>query len=621
MPYTTIPELSDAVDDITTELGTDPSGVYSNTRARLDILEARINNPNAPSPTVENPFIVGTSGITIAAGSGAPSSSAVNGSLFLRSDGAPTEGVYTRRSGVWIPVAATAGSFTASNDLDGDNITQTVVGLQNEPLPPPSGTNTILTWDGTVLDWSPIPSSFTAGGDLSGSSTSQTVIRINGATVPVAGTTGNSLQVTGVNTLGYAAINLAGGVNFVTGTLPNTNQQDQAVGNNLSGTTGNAVTTKLNNASVPAAGSLVTGNILQVSGTSTLSYAALNLAGGTNFVTGVLPNTNQQAQTVGGNLSGTTASATVISINSATVPAAGSLTTGNLLQVTGSSALGYGPLNLAGGSNFVTGTLPSGNQAAQTLSGNVTGTTASNTVVSINSATVPSAGSLTTGNVLQVTGSSALGYAPLNLAGGVNFITGTLPTANQANQTVGNNLSGTTNSAVVIKINGTSVDASPSANQLLVATSSTTSIWSAIFDGYVASNAAIAGTKISPNFGSQNISTTGTLIAGASAGSNVITGANRFTTRTITGNLTVDTTTTDMIILCNFSTGSTITLGRPDNGRMIIIKDIGINFGTNNLTISPNTSELIDGISASKVFATDGGTITLVANGTNWFCL
>src|SRR5271166_2050532 len=41
--------------------------------------------------------------------------------------------------------------------------------------------------------------------------------------------------------------------------------------------------------------------------------------------------------------------ATVARINGATVPAAGALTTGNTLGVTGGSALGYSALNLGGG--------------------------------------------------------------------------------------------------------------------------------------------------------------------------------------------------------------------------------------------------------------------------------
>jgi len=86
--------------------------------------------------------------------------------------------------------------------------------------------------------------------------------------------------------------------------------------------------------------------------------------------------------TVGGDLSGTLPNPTVININGASVPASGSLVTGNVLQVNGSSSLTYGPINLAGGANYVTGVLPASNQAAQTLTGDVTGTTASTLVAS-----------------------------------------------------------------------------------------------------------------------------------------------------------------------------------------------------------------------------------------------
>src|ERR1700690_2782077 len=72
--------------------------------------------------------------------------------------------------------------------------------------------------------------------------------------------------------------------------------------------------------------------------------------------------------------------ATVNAINGATVPVSGALTTGNVLQVTGPATLSYAPINLAGGANFVTGLLPNANQAAQSLSGAVGGTTAASTI-------------------------------------------------------------------------------------------------------------------------------------------------------------------------------------------------------------------------------------------------
>jgi len=55
---------------------------------------------------------------------------------------------------------------------------------------------------------------------------------------------------------------------------------------------GTVTNTKINGASVPAAGSLVTGNGPYVSGASALTYSALNLAGGSGWVTGTLPVAN-----------------------------------------------------------------------------------------------------------------------------------------------------------------------------------------------------------------------------------------------------------------------------------------------------------------------------------------
>lgn len=193
----------------------------------------------------------------------------------------------------------------------------------------------------------------------------------------------------------------------------------------------------------------------------------------------------------------------VLKINGAAIPASGTLTNGQVLSVSGAAALSYITLDLTN-SNTFSGVLPAINlPTASTavsgiikLAGDLGGTSISPSVLSIKGATIPTAGSLITGNILQVSGSSSLNYAPLNLAGGVNYITGSLPTANQVTQSLAGDLSGTTNSAAVIKINGTSVASSPSTNQVLVSTSGTTSVWSQIVDGYISSAAAIAATKL-----------------------------------------------------------------------------------------------------------------------------
>jgi hypothetical protein len=71
------------------------------------------------------------------------------------------------------------------------------------------------------------------------------------------------------------------------------------------------------------------------------------------------------------------------------------------------------------------------------LAGDLGGTASAPSVLKINGSSVPAGGSLTTGNVLQVTGAATLGYAAVNLAGGAGYITGQLPIGNLANGTVG----------------------------------------------------------------------------------------------------------------------------------------------------------------------------------------
>jgi hypothetical protein len=265
-----------------------------------------------------------------------------------------------------------------------------------------------------------------ATGDLGGFYPAPLVLKIHGASVPagVGLTTGNVLQVTGGSALGYAPVNLAGGVNFVTGVLPVLNLPSLA--GDVTGAINANTVAKINGSTVPAGGALTTGNVLQVTGVGALSYAAVNLAGGVNFVTGVLPVLNLPS--LAGDVTGAINANTVAKINGSTVPAGGALTVGNGLHVTGVGALSYSALNLAGGVNFVTGVLPVLNLPS--LAGDVTGAINANTVAKINGSTVPAGGALTTGNVLQVTGIAALGYAPVNLAGGVNFVTGTLPVLN-----------------------------------------------------------------------------------------------------------------------------------------------------------------------------------------------
>lgn len=246
------------------------------------------------------------------------------------------------------------------------------------------------------------------GGDVTGPDAANVLTRI-------AALAGGGSRLVGVDNVGTVGI----------GTAP-----VQAMGGDVTGTTAASIISKI----VALAGGGV-------------RFVAVDNAG--NVGTSVPPT---PPFAMAGDVTGTTAASIVVKLNGASIPVSGALVTGNVPQVTGASALSYGAINLAGGANFVTGALPAANQANQSLAGDVTGNTGASVVAKINGATVPAAGALTTGNVLQVTGVSATGYAPVNLAGGVNFVTGALPNANQAAQTMAGDVTGTTAASVISNI-------------------------------------------------------------------------------------------------------------------------------------------------------------------------
>ena len=211
--------------------------------------------------------------------------------------------------------------------------------------------------------------------------------------------------------------------------------------------TGALTVSKVNGTSVNAGGALSAGQVLRATGASSAVWGAVDLAD-TDAVTGVLPKANQASQDMAGDVTGTTAASVVAKINGTTVNAGGALSAGQVLRATGASAAQWGAVDLADG-DAVTGLLPLANLtpgtngqafitnaggtagAWVTVSGDATITAAGAvTVAKANGASVPAAGALTTGNVLQVSGASALSYSAVNLAGGVGYVTGVLPIAN-----------------------------------------------------------------------------------------------------------------------------------------------------------------------------------------------
>lgn len=237
--------------------------------------------------------------------------------------------------------------------------------------------------------------------------------------------------------------------------------------------------------------------------------------------------------------------------------------------------------------------------------------------------TVPSSG-----NVLIFSGGSWGPGTGADTPQATVSIQGTVQLAGDFNGAGGNAVTPRTSG-----INGATVPAAGvlTTSQVLQVSGSAALSYGFIADANVAIAAAIQGSKITPSFGSQNLSTTGTaalgattitgaLVAGASTAVNTLTGSSTVTTRIVTVSFAVDTATTDYIIFCRTLSGAiSITLPTPTNGRMLIIKDSEGNAASNNITLIPHSTDKIEGLNVNKVLANSWGSWTLVSNGTDWF--
>lgn len=106
---------------------------------------------------------------------------------------------------------------------------------------------------------------------------------------------------------------------------------------------------------------------------------------------------------------------------------------------------------------------------------------------------------------------------------------------------------------------------------------------------------------------------------GTSAQVHQIVGGVRFTYRAVAGDITLDATTTDLLLGVDTTSARSITMPTPASGRFFLVQDETGSAGTNNITLVRAGSEKIGGVAASRVLATNWGSWIVWSNGTDWF--
>lgn len=349
--------LRAAIIQTQSELGVKPSGLYTTVRNRLDVLENILNN---------------------------------------------------------------SISFTASGDLSGSSSSQNVIGLRGRIVSAAAPVDGyVLTWVASNNDWEPIaPTGGSsgsptgpAGGNLSGTYPNPTVAKINGISVPSA-PSANQILIASSSTVSSWSLIFNSNVSAsaaISGSKI-TSATTGAIGvitlsNDLGGTGALPTVLKINSATVPAAGALTTGNVLQVTGASALSYGPVNLAGGANFVTGLLPTANQTSQNMSGDVTGTTATSVVNKIRGNSVA----------VQTLTSSQDGY-VLTWDNADGYWKGIPASGGAPSGTAGGDLSGNYPNPNVSKLNGITVTT--TPTTGYVLTATSSSSATWQAATGGGG-----------------------------------------------------------------------------------------------------------------------------------------------------------------------------------------------------------
>jgi hypothetical protein len=390
-----------------------------------------------------------------------------------------------------------------------------------------------------------------AGGDLGGTYPNPNVLRLHGASAPIAGALviGTILQVTGASALGYAALNLSTAAS-ITGTLPvargGTGQT--TFGDGVLHVASNVVSSSLIvNADVSASAAIAVTKLAAGSNGQFLSVVGgvptwvTTPFSGTITASQITPGTNGQVlSTVGGVTTWTSlagdvtgpANANVVGrVNGATVPAAGALTSNQVLMVSGASALTYAFITDASisasaaiaVSKFAPGT---NGQVLTTVGGVATWATPT----SGGSGSVPSSRLVIGTSPIRINGGAS---ADLTADITISILTATTG-ALGAIQLAGD-LAGTGTAPVVARINGATVPAAGAltTGHVLQVTGASALSYGFVTDGNVSATANIAVTKIAAGTNGQILTTVGTTVTWATVTATTFGGVP--STRTLTG--------------------------------------------------------------------------------------
>jgi hypothetical protein len=348
------------------------------------------------------------------------------------------------------------------------------------------GAGTVLIDSGTALSFSTLLStSFTDGTIALSRLVTVPAITVLGnatnataAVTAIAGTTDQVMRVNAAGTgLGFGAINLAASA-AVTGLLPFANIANGSARSVL----GRSANTAGVQASIAGGGA---GTVLIDSGT-TLSFSTLLSTSFTDGTIALSRLVTVSALSVLANATASTAAVTAV---------AG--TADQVLRVnSGGTALGFGAVNLAAAA-AVTGLLPFAN-IADGSARSVFGRSANTSGVQ---ASIAGAGA---GTVLIDNGTT-LSFATI---GASSIGDGTLPLTKLANGTACSVVGRSANTT------GAYADISIGTNDHVLMRTANVVTSGFVADANVSATAAIAGTKISPNFGSQTVVTTGAYRAG-----------------------------------------------------------------------------------------------------------